>query len=44
MGLFGWDMTDFWSDCKLAATGDPTNCDYDTLYTNYDGWAVGAYA
>jgi hypothetical protein len=38
MGLFGFDMDEFWVDCELA-----TLCDHATLQANYDGWAVGAY-
>ncbi len=39
-GVFGFDLTDFWTDCKTAST----NCDYTTLSDSYDGWAVGMYA
>lgn len=40
VGLFGFDLTDFWTDCATASE----YCPYDDLVDNYDGWAVGAYA
>jgi hypothetical protein len=39
-GLFGFDLTEFFADCKIARK----NCPFDDLYANYDGWAIGAKA
>jgi len=36
VGLFGNDMTDFYSDCSVVAT---TECDAND-YHNYTGWAI----
>ena len=38
LGLFGFDLTDFWEDCSTATQ----YCPYDELNENYDGWATGA--
>jgi hypothetical protein len=38
-GLFGYDLTDFWANCKTSTT-----CTALTKYTSahYDGWSYGA--
>ncbi len=39
-GLFGYDMSKFFTYCQTATTG----CDYTTYNVNYfDGWSIGAY-
>ena len=40
VGVFGVDLLNFFTDCLLATS---TNCDYETLVRQYDGWAIGAY-
>ena len=38
LGMFGYDLDHFWTDCALT-----TNCDGSTLATYYDGFAIGSY-
>ena len=37
------DLTDFWNDCYIARNASVDPCPYDSLITEFDGWAVGAY-
>ena len=39
LGLFGFDLDNFWEDCEVS-----DYCDMPALYAEYDGWAVGMYA
>ncbi len=39
-GLFGYDMSEFFTYCETATT----NCDSTVYNANYfDGWSIGAY-
>ena len=40
LGLFGHDLLDFFLDCIVVGED---YCDYATLSTTYDGWAIGSY-
>ena len=38
MGLFGYDLDYWYASCQLASL----YCD-SSFYSQYDGWALGAY-
>jgi hypothetical protein len=40
LGLFGYDLTDFFANCVTAGTDACNSTDYNANY--FDGWSIGA--
>ena len=39
LGLFGFDLSGFYTDCYIAPSIPNSLCD---LWSNFDGWSLGA--
>lgn len=38
LGLFGYDLSTFFDDCRVSSS-----CDFDFYKDMFDGWAVGTH-